>query len=476
MSLYQKNENDKINNLLANFKDLIIEHNEKTGSEIPTEYNLKLSPTQKKAFDKFKLGESLLILGAGGCGKSEMVKEFYKSKDLDKNMYITSTTGVSAYSIGGITINSFMGIGTGDAPIDVILKRLRYKMSIKNRIKITDILVIDEVSMMSAELFEKINIICKTLRKSMRPFGGIQIILTGDLSQICPVFNRNMFGEDQEQDKRLIIESDEFNKIFNKKNKNIINLVTNFRQKSDPTFINLLMRIRKGEHTENDISILKSRLHIKPKESEVPIHLVSSNKSANIINVSNLSKIKEPVYNYTSIYTDSGNDKDINDLLVKELKTQFVQKGIETLELKKGARVMLIKNMDVSLGLVNGSIGTIDSFITNENDMKYPVVLFDKISEKQTILPVSWELELNDCKASATQIPLMLAYAVTINKAQGLSLDSAVLDLSECFADGQVFVALSRVRSLEGIYLKSFNPDKIKVNEKMNNFLKDLKL
>ena len=459
-----KNNQVQVEKLVPDsIQDLVNEH-----LKITINYENNLSESQKDAFKLFKENKNLVILGSAGTGKSWIIKtmeEYINTNKRDSKIYLCSTTGISAYNIGGMTIHSFMGIGTGEMEIEALICKINRKKKYRDRIITTDILIIDEVSMLSAELFEKLNRICQAIRKSKQFFGGIQIILTGDLLQMCPVFNRNIeFTKGEEQDTRLIIESPEFTKEFNKKNGNVVILIENFRQKNDSTFINLLLRVREGKHTEDDINVLKSRLNIKPKGN--PVHIVSSNKSAQIINDSNVSKIKEPVNKYIAIYKDSG--KEHEELLVKELKFQFKQKGIDTLELKKGARVMLTKNIDVSIGLVNGSLGTIDSFI-EEGNQEYPIVMFDN-GIKQLILPISIELELDGCKASATQVPLMLAYAITIHKSQSLTLESAVLDLADTFCDGQVFVALSRLKSLDGLYLKSFNPTKIKVNKKMKEF------
>jgi len=466
-----KNNQVKIEKLVPDsIQDLLKEH-----LNITVDYEDNLSETQKDAFKLFKENKNLVILGSAGCGKSMLIKtfeEYIKTNKKDSKIYLCATTGISAFNIGGMTIHSFTGIGTGELEIEALIRKVNRKKKYRDRIISTDILVIDEVSMLSAELFEKLNRICQAIRKSKQFFGGIQIILTGDLNQMCPVFSRNIeFTKGEEQDTRLIIESPEFIKEFNKKNGNVIVLKENFRQKNDPTFINLLLRVREGKHTEEDINVLKSRLNIKPKGN--PVHIVSSNKSAQIINECNLSKIKEPINKYVAVYKDSGKEPEIDELLIKELKFQFKQKGIDTLELKKGTRVMLTKNLDVSIGLVNGSVGTIDSFTQVENSKEFPVVMFDN-GIKQLISPLSIELELDGCKASAIQIPLMLAYALTCHKCQSLSLDSAVLDLADAFCDGQIYVALSRVRSLDGLYLKSFNPTKIKVNKKMTDYLNNL--
>ena len=302
-------------------------------------------------------------------------------------------------------------------------------------------------------------------------FGGIQVIFTGDFLQLLPVFNKNKDLYENIDD-RLIIESPLFNRMFN--DENIIILKENFRQKNDSVFINVLLRIRDGTFTEDDINVLKTR-QLLPENIQEHVHLVSSNKKAQTINDTQLNKLKTPKVKYTSSYTSSGKNKEIKELLTKELQFQFTQKGINELILKKGARVMLIKNLDVSLGLVNGAIGTIVDFIPDPTtDYDIPIVNFDNSNIKHPISVVSWELEIDGCKGMANQIPLMLAYSITTHRSQSLSLDSAVLDLADAFCDGQVYVALSRLRSLDGLYLKSFNPAKIKVNKKMRDFLTTL--
>ena len=459
--------------LNSNFQELLKE------IDINVDVDDNLSKSQKCAFELFKNGENLLILGVGGSGKSFLLKtmeEYIKTNCRNKNMYVCSTTGISAYNIGGMTIHSFMGIGTGEMPVDVLIKRIKRRKVYKERIMRCDILVIDEVSMLSAELFEKLNIICREIRRDKRFFGGIQVVLTGDFLQLLPVFNKNKELYDQ-VDERLIIESDLFNKMFNKKN--IITLKENFRQKNDKKFIDLLLRIRDGSYTKEDIKLLKTRKisDINKCELDNIVNLVAGNKKAQVINDVQLNKLDTPKVKYVSSYISSGMNKDVQDLLMNELKFQFGQRGINELTLKKGARVMLIKNLDVSVGLVNGAIGTIVDFIPDPSqDVNYsiPVVEFDSTGIKYPISVATWELEIDGCKGMACQVPLMLAYAITIHKSQSLTLESAVLDLSDCFCEHQVYTALSRLKSLNGVYLKSFNEKRIKVNNKMREFLDKL--
>lgn len=433
-----------------------------------------LSDSQKNALKLFQEGQNLLILGPGGTGKSFLIKtmeEYIKTNHKHKKMYLCSTTGISAYNIGGMTIHSFTGIGTGDMPIETLIKRVRRKKMYKDRIINTDILVIDEVSMLSGELFEKLNLLCQNIRKNKFFFGGIQVIFTGDFLQLLPVFNKNK-DLYENMDERLIIESPLFHQMFH--TTNIIILKENFRQQNDKTFIDMLLRIRNGSFQDEDINLLKSRYTL-PDNTNIPVHLVSSNKKAQIINDTQLNKLKTPKVRYVSSYSSSGKDSDVKELLVNELKFQLNQKGINDLVLKKGSRVMLIKNIDVSIGLVNGALGTIVDFIPDPStNHDIPVVHFDSNNIKQPISVVSWELEIDGCKGTAHQIPLMLAYSITIHKSQSLTLESAILDLEDCFCDHQIYVALSRLKSLKGLYLKSFNHHKITVNPKMKQFLDNI--
>lgn len=437
------------------------------------DFEANLSESQKKAFKLFKDQKNLLILGPAGTGKSHIIKTFQEYMKLNfphKRICLTSTTGISAYNLGGCTIHSFMGIGTGNHDIDTLKKKIFRRKVYKERIELVDILIIDEISMLSASIFEKLNTICQYIRKDRRFFGGIQVIFTGDPQQLLCIFNNNKEIY-KEIDERLIIESDIFNKEF-VKNKNIIVLKENFRQKGDIPFINLLSRLRVGKHTDEDIKLLESRKNLDIPNKENIVHLVCTNAKAQNINNFNIEKIKENELEYNVTFSSSGINKELCDILVKELEYQFNLKGIHKLILKKGARVMLIKNLDVELGLVNGSIGTIVD-IKKTDTGTFPIVEFDN-KIKQLIEPFSCELEIDNCKATANQIPLMLAYACTVHKIQGSTLDSAILDIEEAFADHQVYVGISRVKTLNGLYFKSFNPKKIKINKITTSYLNNM--
>jgi ATP-dependent DNA helicase PIF1 len=413
---------------------------------------------QEKVLDLFYSGKNVLVLGKAGTGKSFCID---KMRHLAfKNVAITSTTGISAFNIRGCTIHSFSGIGSGEEEIDVLTRRIKGETA--KSIRDLDILIIDEVSMLSAELFEKLNEVYKRVRRNDKPFGGVQIILSGDFYQLPPVFNRNeeLYGK---QDNRLLFQSQIFNSIFNKENTIILKTV--WRQK-DPVFTGILDRIRNGKYTEDDIRDLKKK---SGKKKEKTIHLVVTNKQAKAINMTELEKIKEEEMIFEAKFTSIG-DKEMCNKLKKELVHQFTQREILKISLKKGARVMLLKNLDTKSGLINGSIGTI-----SELNKESAIVIFDHMKDKPiSIMIDSWSLSRKNDSVTAYQFPLMLAWSCTIHKSQSLTLDNATLDIQRCFCDGQVYVALSRLKTLEGMYLKSFSESKIKVNKKVVHFMEDL--
>lgn len=465
------NAHKKEHDMMEKFRSMVEEYNQEHG--LGTNM-VTLSASQQRVVDLFNDGHNVLVIGSAGCGKSYLVKElrYQTSKNWPtKRMVVTATTGIAAYNINGITLNSFFGIGTGEHDVQVLIKRVRRKAGIRERLRGTDILVIDEISMASAELFEKIDTICRVIRRNSAPFGGIQVVLTGDLLQLLPVFNKNssLFPD---LDTRLIFESDVFNRYFTPCN--TVNLTANFRQ-NDPQFIGLLLRLRRGAHTAADIRVLEGRLVNTPggceagAEMEDAVHLVSSNKQAQIINSRNLNSVPSKSIQYHANFTEEG-DVDISTELTNELRAQLAQKGSNPVTLKKGARVMLTKNLSVEEGLVNGSVGTVERFDVVDGK-KMPMVKFDN-GVRRLILPVQWELELGTSVSKATQIPLMLCWAITIHRCQSLTLDKAVMDLADCFCHHQMYVALSRVRCLEGLYLKSFDPKKILVHDKVIDFLK----
>lgn len=450
--------------LVGKFRALLEKVNKDSGRE---ESIVKLSGTQQRALDLFLEGKSLFVIGFAGAGKSFLIREMkyrLEQEQSNRKMHITATTGVAAYNIGGITINAFMGIGTGEHSLDVLIKRVRRKSGIRERIMSTDVLVIDEISMMSAEMFEKLDGVCRAIRGSKGLFGGIQVVLMGDLLQLQSVFRESAVRTD-ELDRRILIESELFRRHFGKGN--IVALKENFRQ-SDDKFKGILNRIRLGEHTGDDVKILKTRLGDQTGMDKRVVYLVASNRKAQMINQKNLDGLEGEGLVYESRYTTGGR-KEVYDELQRELYVQLEQKGLNKIVLKRGARVMLVKNLNVESGLVNGAVGTIVEFKRTSEGL-VPEVRFDN-GTVSVIGLANWELELGDSVCSVQQLPLMIAYSLTIHKSQSLTLEKAVLDLADCFCEHMVYVALSRVKSLSGLFLVSFDPKKIIVDKRIKEFL-----
>jgi ATP-dependent DNA helicase PIF1 len=442
-----------------------------------------LSDEQKNVFEKFKKGDNICILGAAGSGKSMIIKTIqeynmqFSRETFYKKIYMTATTGVAAYNLNfsndalassGMTIHSFLGIGTGSQHVYDLVKRINKSPNIVNLIKSDHILVIDEISLLSAELFEKINLIYRHFRKSKNYFGGIQVFLTGDFLQTEAIFNDLNYNV-QVMDKRLLFESELFNEmfpepmIFNK----------NHRQKDDTSYYELLSRIRIGKHTQEDIQLLNNKcqnyeqeLKETKKKGITPLNLVISNALALQINKKNMDNIKQDYTYYNYSVTKFGHNSDLLKTMENDLEKQFNTKGLLKLALKVNSRVMLIRNIDVAMGLINGSMGVITHLYKTEI-----TVSFDN-GNVVNIPKTEWMLDINNNWVKFKQLPIICAYAITIHKSISLTLDNVICDLDKAFCNHLVYLALSRIRSFDKLLLKSFNPNKITVNQKILKYLK----
>lgn len=421
---------------------------------------IKLNRLQKIALIHILKGKNVLIHGQAGVGKSSIVK--YAEKYLHKRwghghiITITASTGVAAININGCTIHWFSGIRTGKGTIHTILKRIMNDNDCVKRWKEVNTLIIDEISMISKDIFEKLDSIGQIIRENPKPFGGIQLILLGDFFQLTPIMENNI-------DTEFCFESSRWNKIID----STINLTEIYRQ-TDPEYKDILNRIRYNKQTISDILCIKSRLIDSIKcngkliNIENSIKLYPLNKQVNDENNKQLSKLDGELHIFNAKYYGY-------NALQNDLRTQFRSCGRDQIKLKLNARVMLTYNLDVDNGLCNGSLGTIIGFHGKEQ----VIVRFDTNLDKSCLIDKQkWELEYNlsntKLSASVVQIPLVLAFAASIHKAQGLTFDKAVIDLNKCFAEHQVYVALSRVKSLDGLYLTdNFSAKKIKVNKKV---------
>jgi len=410
----------------------------------------ELTQSQQTALTLIMEGKSVFITGPGGCGKTFLINYFVKNNKCRKNIAVTSTTGTSSLHIKGTTIHSWAGIGLGTGSVEYIIKKIRKKSYIKARWQRTEILIIDEVSMLSPILFDKIEAIARIIRKSTEPFGGLQLIITGDFLQL-PVVNCDKF----------CFESENWNTCIDE----TVYMHENLRQ-SDPAWQKCLDEVRIGELSEESKKLLRSCTKNKIKNIDKnldikPTNLFPLNADVQEINdkcLEDISQSSGEVFDYEmeeEIYEK--HNRSIPMLLEKFKKNCPVD---ETVSLTVGCQVMLMWNMDLDGGLANGSRGVVVKFI---DDLPYVKFMDGQV---RLIDYHIWELEddRHNVILGIEQIPLKLAYAISIHKSQGCSLDYVITDLGEVFEYGQAYVALSRVRTSTGLFIKHLRFSKINAN------------
>jgi ATP-dependent DNA helicase PIF1 len=453
---------------------------------------MSLSIEQQYALEQFKRGKNLFITGPGGTGKTKLIHHLVEhAKSNCKNIQVCAMTGCAAILLNcnARTIHSWSGIKTGKGQTDAIISYvLRNKNAVSAWRKI-QILIVDEISMMSEKIFNVLNEIGKKTRKSILPFGGIQLVFTGDFYQLPPVPTA---GEPETE--RFCFESNHWFSAFPIENH--IQLKTMFRQ-NDPIYIDILLQIRNGQLTKENIEILQKyvKREYKPEQHNgcVLTKLFPVRNKADFVNNAQFSKIQEKEYTFhcdikTDCYTYIENNKPISlELLTKTrtLSQNEIQYEIDSLinntscsqilSLKIGAAVMCTVNIDIESGICNGSQGIITHFIENpkiSGDFT-PVVKFSNGVVKN-IQKHYWQSDEYPSIAVG-QYPLVLAWALTIHKIQGATMNMAEIDIGfSIFEYGQTYVALSRIQSLDGLYLSAFNPDRIRTNPKVIEFYKNI--
>jgi ATP-dependent exoDNAse (exonuclease V) alpha subunit len=346
-------------------------------------------------------------------------------------------------------------MGIEEYPINEIVKRIMSVKGIHTRRKIqsTDILAIDEVSMLSKETFDNLNTLLQAVRGSSKPFGGLQLVMFGDFFQLPPVNSTNFCFESS---------------AWNEASIETVVLKDVFRQE-DKRFIELLNNIRYGRIVREDIELLKTRFNLKSEGVIKPTILSTHNAFVEAINNEYLDKLPTEEKVFKAEYSGTKSKIEI-------LRKNCIAK--EVLTLKIGSQVMMLKNTYQKDGIINGSIGIVLDF--TESRKSYPVVRFEN-GKELVIKTDQWEITNYDKKtqsleteAEMTQIPLNLAWAMTVHKSQGMTLDKVKCDLINSFTEGQVYVALSRARSLSGLYIESFDVNKVKVNKKILDFYERL--
>jgi len=436
---------------------------------------LNFTPTQQEAFNNYRLGLNIFITGQGGCGKSYFIKQVYEDATRrNKNIKVTSLTGCSAILLdcNATTIHRWSGIGLAKGEMDTIYRNILKMKKTKNYHE-TDILVIDEVSMLNEKIFDLLNYLCKKIRKNNKPFGGIQVIFCGDFFQLPPV----CMNKDNTKEKNFCFQSDYWKQTFDKYF--IFNV--NFRQNEDQKYFSILQEIREGNLSFDSVEELVkcSKKKLDKNDLIKPTILFPIKKYVDKVNQEKLENLNHKKYLYQpEIYY-----KDIPIHNMKQIENKTIANEIENniknnifeekLELCIGCQVMCIYNLDQENNLVNGSQGIIVDFKLIKNK-HYPVVQFENITEPITIMEHTWYLDANK-HYSIKQIPLVLSWAITIHKSQGLSIEKAMIDIgSSIFEYGQTYVALSRVKSLDGLYLIKLDTKKIKAHPEVVKFYRSI--
>lgn len=449
----------------------------------------KLSIEQQCAIQQFEDGDNLFITGQGGTGKTLLIKHLVKSAhDEHRKVQVCALTGCAALLLecNARTIHSWSGIKLGKGERDDIVTNILYNHPARNAWRNTDILIVDEISMMSKRIFDLLNYVGQRVRSSTRPFGGIQVVFVGDFFQLPPVATQR----DSEDDNSFCFESESWNTVFSIDNHIVLNTI--FRQE-DKVFRRILGNVRMGIINEDDVDTLKTYVNRdfdKEKyQGVIPTKLFPTKNKVDFVNKEMFEKLEGDSYTFQFIsktdcdeYLD-GSDKKIPSQIISKCKKALTPQRsifeieslsnnspcVKILELKKGANVMCTVNLDLENGICNGSIGTVVGFATLENNKIAPIVRFSN-GRTVTLTEKFWQSE--DYPTIAVgQFPLCLAWAITIHKIQGATLTMAEIDIgSGIFECGQTYVALSRVKNLEGLYLSKFDPKKVKTNKKVKQF------
>lgn len=404
--------------------------------------------TQKEALKIMKSGENVFLTGEPGAGKTYVLNEFIKwCRAEDKKVAVTASTGIAASHIGGRTIHSWSGTGISEQITKDDLRRYENNNRLRKSYNKARVLVIDEVSMLHGHRLDMVNLIAKTLRGSKQPFGGLQVILVGDLFQLPPV-NRNSNEFD------FAHKSHSWDELDLK----ICYLTEQHRQAGDDRLLPILRAMRQGNLQPAQSKVLVGRLDRTAPDNITKLY--SHNVDVDEINQQHLDALDGKIKTYNMIVDG---DQYLRETLKKNILAP------ERLELKVGAEVMFVAN-NFDDGFFNGSRGVVNKFTKSGN----PVVKM-KSGRRITVERHTWSIKEDDrVLASVEQMPLRLAWAITIHKSQGMSLEAAEVDLGKAFTPGMGYVALSRVESLDGLYLRGMNSMALTMHEEIYQF--DIKL
>jgi ATP-dependent DNA helicase PIF1 len=401
--------------------------------------NITFNAKQNEAYKLMVKGESVFVTGPAGTGKSLIIKTFVDFYKNHKKIALTSTTGTSALIIGGTTMHSFLGIGLGTGSAESISNLIFQRAYLYERWTEMEILVIDEVSMLSPELFDKLDEIAKKVRRDISPFGGIQLILSGDFLQL-PCINSKEFCFRAKKWSDCV--------------PNVVRLDKIIRQ-DNIEYQQALNEIRIGKPSKKTEKLINSRVGVKlVNEFGIkPTKLYPLNYSVDKDNDKALDKLARKGAKFNEYVMDISLGSRVNNRGATIEKFKKYCNAPEVLQLCSGAQVMLLKNLDLDSGLANGSRGVVTGFTKDE----LPIVKF--VNGCECIIDYhQYEMIENDIQqVRAIQLPLKVAYAISIHKCQGCTLDYVEINLSDIFEYGQGYVGLSRVKNLEGLSIISID-------------------
>ncbi|XP_053785089.1 ATP-dependent DNA helicase PIF1 [Desmodus rotundus] len=394
---------------------------------------LQLSEEQAAVLRVVLKGQSIFFTGSAGTGKSYLLKRILGSLP-PTGTVATASTGVAACHIGGTTLHAFAGIGSGQAPLAQCVA-LAQRPGVRQGWLNCQRLVIDEISMVEADLFDKLESVARAVRQQNKPFGGIQLIICGDFLQLPPVTKGSQppqFCFQAKSWKRCVPVTLELTKVW---------------RQADQTFISLLQAVRLGRCSDEVTRQLQATAtHQVGRDGIVATRLCTHQDDVALTNERRLQELPGKVHSFEAIDSDP-----------EQARTLDIQCPVsKLLQLKLGAQVMLVKNLAVSRGLVNGARGVVVGFETEGRGL--PQVRF-LCGITEVIRADRWTVQATGGQLlSRRQLPLQLAWAISIHKSQGMSLDCVEISLSRVFASGQAYVALSRARSLQGLRVLDFDP------------------
>lgn len=411
--------------------------------------------SQDEALTILKTGANVFLTGEPGSGKSHTTNQYVaylRAHNIEPA--ITASTGIAATHIKGMTIHSWSGIGVKERLSEYDLDKIASNERLAKRIMHTRVLIIDEVSMLSASVFAMVEAVCRVVRRNSKPFGGMQVVLVGDFFQLPPIVKQRR--EEEEPAAEFLFEDAApktpfayTSPVWRQLNPIVCYLTEQHRQE-DAEFTAVLSAIRSGTHGNSHVAKIHTRLADGTQAPAGSVRLFPHNVDVDRINLAELKKINGTERSFSMRSTGLA-------ATVESLKRGCLSP--ELLVLKVGAHVMFTKNNPTG-SFVNGTLGK----VTGYAESGAPIV---KTHGGKHIVAeaMDWTLEEDGkVKAKLMQIPLRLAWAITVHKSQGMSLDSAVMDLSQAFEYGQGYVALSRVRSLEGLHLLGLNARALEVH------------